>query len=134
MSLDVGVVRPLEGNDTKEYKIINSTIKDEWKPSVQVKIEAWGRHFVMNLNTSFTKLLPLCYFHRSTVCPSTLSARVALMTNGNSYLCFPPTLSPYSISSLYLKSVSLSLQNPSSCYLSRLPSKAHLSPRNTSGK
>lgn len=39
-----------------------------------------GRHFVINLSTSFAELQPLCYFHLSAVCPSTLSVRVTLMT------------------------------------------------------
>lgn len=61
--------------------------------------------------------------HPSTVCPSILSARAALMTLMEMAVsASPPTLSSLVIPSLYL---SLFLQNPSSCSrLSKLPPKA----------
>lgn len=96
---------------------------------MQVKIEAGESHFVMNLSTSFTELLPLRYFHRSTVCPSTLSARVALMTLMEMAVCasLPHFLSSSALA-IFLSSFRILHPPPSLQTLSASPSvtKRHL--------
>ncbi len=86
----------------------------------QVKMKAEGWQFVMNLSTSFASpLFPPLH------CLSSNPRHQGRFndTDGNSRLCFSPTLVPSSISSINLCSESLSLQNPSSCHLSKLPSE-----------